>query len=294
MLRGSAAATNARILAKHSVDVTQLNGHVFGTPDVEPAATATTNGAQRTRSRSRRRRAPPSVLVGAPPSPAAASWCSPSSHVCRTPAISCEAVPASIMVRRGHEPAPPSWPWCRRKLRQLHRLVRRRRAPPRTGPSARSQAIVPPLVRHEPRLQLRQLTRAVLERRLLELPAAARLKPMAPYRARRRRRDDHARTPARRWARNAHRRTGCTPDRSYASEASRTPRSRIPITEAQVTCGRSRSTASRRRTTIAANGADRRANTSASDARLTGSASQDAESLCVRASPPPTSAEHWR
>ena len=108
MLRGSAAATNARILAKHSVDVTQLNGHVFGTPDVEPAATATTNGAQRTRSRSRRRRAPPSVLVGASPSPAPASWCSPSSHVCRTLAISCEAVPASIMVRRGHEPAPPT------------------------------------------------------------------------------------------------------------------------------------------------------------------------------------------
>ena len=67
--RGSAAATNARILAKHSVDVTQLNGHVFGTPDVEPAATATTTEPSATRSRSRRRRAPPSVLVADVSSP---------------------------------------------------------------------------------------------------------------------------------------------------------------------------------------------------------------------------------
>ena len=41
-----------------------------------------------------------------------------------TLAISCEAVPASVMGRRGHEPAPPTAPGCRRKLRQLHRLVR--------------------------------------------------------------------------------------------------------------------------------------------------------------------------
>ena len=42
-----------------------------------------------------------------------------------TPGISCEAVPASDRGRRGHEAACPCWQPCRRKLRQLHPLVRR-------------------------------------------------------------------------------------------------------------------------------------------------------------------------
>jgi len=42
----------------------------------------------------------------------------------RTPGISCEAVPAFEVGRRGHEAACPFWQPCRRKLRQLHPLVR--------------------------------------------------------------------------------------------------------------------------------------------------------------------------
>ena len=49
---------------------------------------------------------------------------STSPRVRRTPGISCEAVPASDVRRRGHEAACPCWQPCRRKLRQLHPLVR--------------------------------------------------------------------------------------------------------------------------------------------------------------------------
>ena len=52
---------------------------------------------------------------------------SATSAVRRTPGISCEAVPASMPSRRGHEaaPRPCCAARCRRKLRQLHPLVRR-------------------------------------------------------------------------------------------------------------------------------------------------------------------------
>src|SRR5512133_1615361 len=66
-----------------------------------------TNAATGKRPRSRRRRAPPSVQAGLRYARSSAAPSSAPLHVSPTLAISCEAVPASIMGRRGHEPAPP-------------------------------------------------------------------------------------------------------------------------------------------------------------------------------------------
>ena len=82
------------------LDCSQRPRSVAGTA-VAVRAVVPTNGADRREHRPRRRRAPPSV--GAPS--ARRPRASLPLQVGRTPAISCEAVPASEMGRRGHEPA---------------------------------------------------------------------------------------------------------------------------------------------------------------------------------------------
>src|SRR5512133_3001556 len=67
-----------------------------------------TNAATGKRTRSRRRRAPPSVQAGLRYARSSAAPSSAPLHVSPTLAISCEAVPASVMGHRGHEPAPPT------------------------------------------------------------------------------------------------------------------------------------------------------------------------------------------
>ena len=98
----------------------------LGRPVVEPAATATTNGAQRTRSRSRRRRAPPSVLVGASRSPSRPALVRLPPRLSNTSVKLRSGARVNNGTARAFERRQPRSPWCRRKLRQLHRFVRPR------------------------------------------------------------------------------------------------------------------------------------------------------------------------